>query len=142
MIQQRWECPACGHEYTTDVVRLPVHCRCGQVDEEGHLIVEVDVDLGHAASRMVLTVGRALGAGARWLSAGRPVRSDAEVEALFTAHCGVCPYFRGATCAHHLCGCQVRDVSGETTSLLGQLISTRLTNKLRLRTESCPDGRW
>lgn len=80
----------------------------------------------------------------RWQAAGRPTRSDAEVDRLFREICSQCPRFDAsrATCTHPQCGCQVRSVSGETTSLVGRLLSRRLANKLRWATERCPDGWW
>lgn len=37
---QRWTCSKCGFSYTTDIVLLPVRCRCGQVDTTGEIIVD------------------------------------------------------------------------------------------------------
>ncbi len=63
---------------------------------------------------------------ARWIVAGRPTRSDEEVARIFEQRCqpcapnGRCPF----------CGCRVaRD--GYT-----------LLNKIKMATESCPQGRW
>lgn len=65
---------------------------------------------------------------ARWLRAGRPVRSDERVAELLTVHCEPCEHFAGESCRK--CGCAVgRSKSG-------------WANKLRMATESCPIGLW
>lgn len=67
----------------------------------------------------------------RWLSAGSPRRADAEVADLL-AICQACPTARydAARGACNKCGCRVNS-SGWA-----------LVNKLRMATESCPDGHW
>lgn len=70
---------------------------------------------------------------ANWISRGRPKRSDDEVRELF-AICTACtPHFRPnnesvGSCG--LCGCRL-SIGGSA-----------MTNKLRMATESCPDGKW
>lgn len=63
---------------------------------------------------------------ARWLAAGRPVRSDGAVQELL-AICQACQHFQGNTCA--VCGCKINTAGG-------------WTNKLRRATEACPIGKW
>lgn len=70
-------------------------------------------------------------AAARWVAAGSPTRTDNEVAALL-AICQACPTGRydaaGVACKR--CGCRINQgASG-------------LANKLRMETESCPDGHW
>lgn len=72
-------------------------------------------------------VSRYATAVARWIAAGRPVRTDAEVEGLL-AICSTCPHYRAGACGK--CGCPAnRSASG-------------WRNKLRMATESCPVGSW
>lgn len=78
----------------------------------------------------------------RWEAAGRPVRTDEQVDAILADHCATCPYFADARCTHPLCGCQIRSSAGERQQLLSWLIPAAMLNKLRMATERCPDGRW
>lgn len=32
---QRWKCSKCERSHTSDVIRLPVRCRCGAIDRDG-----------------------------------------------------------------------------------------------------------
>lgn len=64
----------------------------------------------------------------RWTAAGFPTRSADEIEERL-AICQACPLFRDGVCTHQLCGCNVGDPE-------------QLLNKLSLRTEKCPEGRW
>jgi len=69
----------------------------------------------------------------RWQRAGRPTRSDAEVERIYTEICQPCYWFEPAKRGNRgrclICGCRV---------------NLRDFNKLRWATESCPDDppRW
>ena len=66
---------------------------------------------------------------ARWLSAGRPVRTDADVERLIViCESNRCGAYRDGTCLS--CGCPVSR-SG-----------VAVRNKLRMATETCPRGLW
>lgn len=68
---------------------------------------------------------------ARWVAAGSPVRTDDDVATLL-AICHACPTSRydAARGACNRCGCKVN------------VSSQGLVNKLRMATESCPDGHW
>lgn len=75
-----------------------------------------------------------LAAAIKWAKAGSPVRSAAEVAAIFDGACKPCPHFirDGAGAGScKLCGCLLRREAG-------------LVNKLQMATESCPDTppRW
>ena len=67
----------------------------------------------------------------RWLAAGAPKRSDEEVDDLL-AICQACPTGRydASRGACSKCGCKVN------------ASSWAILNKLRMATESCPDGHW
>ena len=140
----KWICPQCGFSFENDdATTLPVSCvdTCGFVDETG---VGFAAEDGTPVPPRPL-VKRAMtlaGAFARWMAAGCPNRSDAEVDSLFRDHCSGCKWFAEDTCTHASCGCQVRDSDGEKASIIGRFVSTALANKLRWRTERCPIGRW
>lgn len=135
----RQKCPGCGYGVRIDDVGLPLTCACGFVIER---LGETYDDGITMLTSAIVRAARYLSASAKWAAAGCPTRTDPEVERIFHEHCSQCEYFCDSTCQHQLCGCQVRDVSGETTSITGRLVSTVLSNKLRWKTETCPDGRW
>lgn len=64
----------------------------------------------------------------RWVANGKPVRSQEEIDRLFEEHCSKCEMFEDGVCRS--CGCSVS--SGDFP----------LTNKLAMKTEVCPMGRW
>jgi len=64
----------------------------------------------------------------RWIEAGRPVRTQAEIDAILSGQCGPCEHFRDGTCRQ--CGCAI------------SRSPAALRNKLAMGTESCPVGRW
>jgi ribosomal protein L37E len=67
-----------------------------------------------------------LSAVARWIAAGRPVRSDEEVTRLYEELCRPCGEFDPAKETCTACGCRVR--KGRWA----------LLSKLKMATESCP----
>lgn len=136
---QRWTCPAgCGRSYVTDVVSLPARCGCGAVDREGKGVTD---DAGDPVEQPA-KVRRYAAAVARWIAAGRPVRSDAEIDQIMTEHCSVCRWFKDDRCSHRLCGCQVRSSAGESSAVLSWILPKAMINKLRMKTERCPIGLW
>lgn len=56
-------------------------------------------------------------------------RTPEEIDAIFTEQCQPCPFFNGRICTHSKCGC----------NLGGQ---EKFLNKLKWRSETCPDERW
>ena len=66
----------------------------------------------------------------RWIKAGRPVRSEEEIEWIFEAHCKPCEAFdeESSSCLH--CGCRVN------------LAKSAPLNKIAMATEECPLGKW
>lgn len=64
----------------------------------------------------------------RWVANGRPVRSQEEIDRIFEEHCKGCEMFDGKMCKS--CGCNVGQ--GDFP----------LNNKLAMKTEVCPMGRW
>jgi hypothetical protein len=65
---------------------------------------------------------------AEWTAAGMPTRTDEEVTAIFNAFCKPCSHYIGGGC--RLCGCRVNQGN------------VALTNKIKMKTESCPKKKW
>ena len=64
----------------------------------------------------------------KWIKAGRPARTQAEINQLLTEHCTPCDRFKNGSCSS--CGCRVnRD-------------TLPFKNKLAMATESCPLGKF
>jgi hypothetical protein len=66
----------------------------------------------------------------RWQKEGRPTRSDEQVKKLFEKHCQTCNWYDSTKGRCKGCGCVVS---------LGGLA---VTNKLRMATERCPQGKF
>lgn len=64
----------------------------------------------------------------RWVAAGRPERTDAEIEKIYNEHCSGCSLFVNGVC--NSCGCPASKDQ------------PALRNKLRMATEECPLGRF
>ena len=83
---------------------------------------------------------------AKWIEAGRPERTDSEVDAILDQHCSKCDLFKDGHCTHAECGCNVKSSEEEKSTFVGSLvswiISPALVNKLRMSTEHCPIGKW
>lgn len=136
----RHRCPSCGFALRVDDVALPLRCVCGCLIER--LPETYDDGIVLRGPGLVNRGVRATTAFMRWTLAGFPVRTDQEVEQIFIEKCSPCLLFVDYTCTHKNCGCQIRDVAGERTSLIGRIISTTLSNKIRWATEHCPIGLW
>jgi len=67
---------------------------------------------------------------ARWTAAGRPERSDKEVERIFHQHCKSCSWFDAERQICRGCGCRVAE-SG-----------VAILNKIKMATENCPRDFW
>jgi len=109
---ERWVCSECGHVsrrlYPTAPVRI---CDKHRTPGIAQKVVGYSVAV------------------ARWMAAGKPVRSDEETARLYEiCESNVCGFFRNGDCG--VCGCKVsRD--GEAPLI-----------KNRMATESCPAGKW
>lgn len=64
----------------------------------------------------------------RWVAAGKPERTQEEVEAIYEEHCSKCAMFQNGVC--NSCGCPA------------STDQPPLRNKLRMATEACPLGRF
>lgn len=74
----------------------------------------------------------------RWQAAGRPERTDAEVDAIFRDFCSTCSLLVDGKCS--ACGCPVKPSKDDGTGM-GRM-SKALANKIRMGTERCPVGKW
>lgn len=138
MIAERWECPRCQRSHTSRAIPTPIRCACGVVDGLGDHVTTVEVP--DPPPGLLKKVGNYARAVSRWRAAGRPERTDDEVDALFRL-CQQCDRFSNGHCTHKNCGCSLLTVASENESWIG-LISRGLANKLRMSTEACPDGKW
>lgn len=118
------QCP-CGK-----VLRvLPINCRCGRrYDWDGEIVWNPgssdDPPRRIAATTKAFRYAEAL---ARWVKAGRPVRSTEEVDRILDI-CQACEYYENETCQK--CGCVIRKKPAA------------FRNKLKMATESCPVEKW
>jgi hypothetical protein len=96
------------------------------LDAEGFVVDAQTGKRGPGAMQLFKNVGLAT---ARWVKAGRPVRSEDEITEIFEKVCRPCKHFRPSGWNNRgscdICGCRVN---------LGKGL-----NKLRWGTESCPD---
>jgi hypothetical protein len=83
----------------------------------------------HEPNLIILGINYA-GAIKKWITDGRPVRSVDEVSHIFYERCSPCPYFNTTRQTCKICGCRTRP------------IGTALMNKIAMKTESCPKGKW
>jgi hypothetical protein len=67
---------------------------------------------------------------ARWTTAGRPERSDKEVERIFHQHCKPCKWYDPERQICRGCGCRVAE-NGYA-----------VLNKIKMATENCPRELW
>lgn len=67
---------------------------------------------------------------ARWIAAGRPTRSEAEVQAIFRTFCSFCYLYDKRHRACRQCGCWVKSEG------------VAVFNKIAMMTEHCPVEKW
>ena len=63
-----------------------------------------------------------------WIRAGRPIRSDMEIQDIYNVFCSPCPLFHRNTCLE--CNCNVRPKGWA------------IFNKIKMATQHCPKGYW
>jgi len=78
-----------------------------------------------AKQRKLLTYAAAV---RRWIAAGRPTRTDAETKRIYETICRPCDHFDAGGCRR--CGCKLDPHA------------PALINKIRMKTETCPEGEW
>lgn len=67
---------------------------------------------------------------AKWITAGRPERSDEEVQRIFQEHCEPCSWRKRRSNICRGCGCRV--------AAYGMAV----LNKIKMATEHCPREKW
>lgn len=67
---------------------------------------------------------------ARWIKAGRPVRGENEIKAIFMCLCRKCERFDPDEKRCCECGCSVAEDGSP------------MMNKIAMQTENCPLGKW
>ena len=75
-------------------------------------------------------LGRYASAVSRWVAAGRPVRSEEEIQRIYDTCCRPCEHFDPQKGTCKICGCRVRRNGAA------------LLNKIKMATEHCPIRQW
>lgn len=122
-----WRCRKCGH-----VAVFKTAANVGQhLDAIDHC-PDALASSRQASNSWITWAAHYGTAVARWIAAGRPIRTPADAEAIYRLHCKPCPHLAADHDRCKLCGCTV----GRWGSVL--------TSKLRMATETCPDDppRW
>jgi hypothetical protein len=111
-----FRCPNCGHVFS-DFARPPIHCACGLVSSEPHQRESLWAQWREAV--------------AQWRAAGKPVRSQAEIDACLEI-CRQCDRVgqRLGLMYCQVCCCNLK------TPMIDQL------SKVKMKTETCPEGKW
>ena len=109
--------------------QLPFTCRCGKTISQAEC-QDISTWLAKRPPGVLRRGVNFLSAVARWELAGKPIRTDTEINAILVEHCTPCSFFNGEVCTHKLCGCPLK-AGGEGWR-----------NKLAWATESCPIGKW
>lgn len=119
-----WVCVNCGYRFPLDRP-APPRRNCTNPP-----------DLREPAAELGITpadIKRYVAALWRWTRAGKPTRSDAEVERIHTTLCQPCEFYRNGRCGK--CRCHL---AGQPAGVLGLV----LVPKIKMATESCPVGKW
>ncbi len=77
--------------------------------------------------RRILTYTQAV---AEWIAAGKPERTDEEVQRIFKEHCEKCTWRKKRANICRGCGCRV--------AAYGMAV----TNKIKMATQHCPREKW
>ena len=78
-------------------------------------------------AKRILTYTQAV---AEWIAAGRPERSDEEVQHIYKEHCEPCSWRKRRSNVCRGCGCRV--------AAYGMAV----TNKIKMATQHCPRNKW
>ena len=111
---------SCGFRCELSADDFPLQCACGKF----YRSLPGENALPPLSQRLSAWKAAAI----HWHDAGKPSRSNAEVDAIFEQACRPCDRFNGKSCT--LCGCSVNKSE------------TALRNKIRMATEVCPLGKW
>ncbi len=106
-------------------------CKSGQpvkMTAAGKPMPETDgVPTRPSLVKRILTYTQAV---AEWVAAGRPERSDEEVQRIYKEHCEPCSWRKRRSNVCRGCGCRV--------AAYGMAV----TNKIKMATEHCPREKW
>lgn len=129
---EKFQCPACGTVQGHSALRT-----CGPREKLGALppAPELDEDeIDHAVRFLgysLVDVKNWASAIKRWIAAGKPVRTDEEVAAIFAiCESNRCGFWDAKSERCKECGCNVN------------LSTFAPKNKSRMKTEVCPKGLW
>jgi len=112
---------------TYEMVVMPAACRMCQSIKAGKPIVTKAPRKTPGVLRRVISYAEAV---IEWTAAGRPERSDEEVQRIFCHYCEPCKRFDPSQRICLDCGCRVTD---------GRFA---LLNKIKMATQHCPKGKW
>lgn len=108
-----------GSEVKCGVTNLPV-----SIDQCNRCAKEAKMEAARFPEK-IMNYATAL---RRWVAAGKPERTDAEIEKLYDEHCSKCSMFQNGVC--NSCGCPASKDQ------------PAIRNKLRMATEECPLGQF
>lgn len=108
--ETHYRCTVCTHERTSKYPPRLLHRKC---------------DISQKPDGLAVRFGRYIQAINRWTAAGKPTRTDEQVESIFKS-CQGCEHFNEARSKCQLCGCYLN---------IGK--NARF-NKIRMATEHCP----
>ena len=125
LVARNWHlCQACGWLYYGPTAPRR-NCPEGLTAREARATATAAGERLGITPAHVIRYARAL---LRWTAAGFPVRTDAEVAAIWSEHCEPCDQLIGDRCKK--CGCR--------NAAKGWAVTT----KGRMETEHCPEGKW
>ncbi len=130
-----WHCPQCDPDKKR---LLPVNARrnCRNPLEIRQAAAELGIiekrwwDSSKRPKWLIDPVIQYVQALARWIAAGRPVRSDWEVMSIHAQYCHPCADYDTEREVCTVCGCKARRGG------------MAVRNKLKMKTEICPLGHW
>jgi hypothetical protein len=104
-------------DFNTDLVCV----HCGYQARKPNTIRQCGVNPNPSIIEKVSRYATAL---AKWIAAGRPTRTQEQIDAILAERCEPCVHFQGGTCDK--CGCRINRNP------------EAWRNKLAMATESCP----
>ena len=114
-----WQCPQCKWVYKLESDKPPRR-NCSAPPSLRPAAEKLGIeweDVPHYAQAL-----------AKWTATGFPVRSEEEVERIHEEHCGPCEHNVKDRCK--LCRCNVNKSR------------FALANKIKMKTETCPEEKW
>lgn len=123
-----YRCRACG--CSVEIRHFEGRSLAEVLAEQRHCPIPLPVRLPQKTGALA-KAAKYVRAVARWIRAGRPVRSRGEVARIYDELCRPCvPHFNAETGSCRRCGCRVNKSRNA------------LLNKIKMGTEKCPVGKW